>query len=832
MKPTRISVSGLGPHVETNIEFEGASQIALLAPYGTGKTSLLESLLICLYGRGAWYDGTPYDLMTQGGDGTAVVELEFEHEGRTYLATRSIKTTAKTKSQTATLILHNWGDREPVAGPNVREFEARIRSMLGDYDTFLATTFLSQNRRGDLCGQPGEEGLVARRRAVFNELLGASELDRIEALAAEAMRSAAARAEELDAQLAGEPDHAETAAQAEAEADALDMEIERRAMEELDARAAVETLSARKLAAEAGDGAALAAVERHEQAMEAERRASRRCDETAERAERLARVADLRPEAEARLAALDEARERRAELQQVHDAWVRWTAWDGERDRLAREMEAAAANLETLKALPGVDDETAAEAKLRNERYDELADASRQAGEAKAEAERIETERREAARRVDVAEASLRGLRLRLERRPETPGGEICAACPLAAEWASLPAEIAQAEATLAEAQARLAAIPAPPEIPDLTALRIALDRCEAAVKAVKADKARVAALAEAEDRVMDATAVWARHMDEPVPEVEDPRQQIRQVQEVIDGLASAPARMEHVVEAEAQLAEAREAERAAHAEWMAAAELAERLAPEADAARAALHDAEVARAGLLTELEAARRRQALATDARREAERRLATARERASNARARMAETEAKRQRAAETRARIEALRDVRMAFGPRGARQILIDAAAPELERIADDLFDRATGGRMRLRISTQRQMADGSLGEDFAIMVRDAAGERDATRYSGGQLQLIQIVFRLAVSLWLGHMRGHAPEFLVLDEAFDRLGADGTDDLLRVLDHLAGQIGRVVVVTHDPQIAERFPSHVRLARGARGVRVLTQEAAPCA
>jgi len=566
--------------------------------------------------------------------------------------------------------------------------------------------------------------------------------------------------------------------------------------------------------------------------MEAERRANRRCDETAERAERLARVAELRPEAEARVAALAEARERRAVLQQVHDAWVRMTAWAGERDRLTREVDAATAHLDTFMALPGVDDDTAAEAERRNERYDELCSAIVVADGAKAEAERIDGERRVCQWRVDTAEEAVRALRQRLERRPETPGGDICAACPLAAEWASLPDEIAQAETSLADAQARLADVPAPPEIPDLSALRIALDRAEAAVKAVKADKARVAALAEAEGRVMDASAAWARHWDEPVPEVEDPRQQIRQVQEVIDGLASAPARMEHVVDAEAQLAEARVAERAAHAEWKAAAEMVERLAPEADAARAALHDAEVARVGLLAELEAARRRQALATDARREAERRLATARERAANARARMAETESKRARAAETRARIEALRDVRMAFGPRGARQILIDAAAPELERIADDLFDRATGGRMRLRISTQRQMADGSLGEDFAIMVRDQAGERDATRYSGGQLQLIQIVFRLAVSLWLGHLRGHAPEFLVLDEAFDRLGADGTDDLLRVLDHLSGQIGLVVVVTHDPQIAERFPSHVRLARGARGVRVLTQEAAPCA
>ena len=178
----------------------------------------------------------------------------------------------------------------------------------------------------------------------------------------------------------------------------------------------------------------------------------------------------------------------------------------------------------------------------------------------------------------------------------------------------------------------------------------------------------------------------------------------------------------------------------------------------------------------------------------------------------------------------ARRDALNDVRACFGPRGVRQILIDQAAPELEAIADDLFERATGGRMRLRIATQTTLADGvSTAEDFAIMIRDARGERDVLDFSGGERQIVQMIFRLAVASWVARMNGTSIDCLILDEPFTAMGetSEVLDDFLNILDTLARDIRLVILVTHIRALSDRMRGSIRLTKGLMGVRVETSE-----
>ena len=104
-----------------------------------------------------------------------------------------------------------------------------------------------------------------------------------------------------------------------------------------------------------------------------------------------------------------------------------------------------------------------------------------------------------------------------------------------------------------------------------------------------------------------------------------------------------------------------------------------------------------------------------------------------------------------------------------------------------------------------------------------MVQDQRGERDVLRYSGGELKLILILFRIAVAIWSGEIHNSTFYMLAMDETFDSLGAEGAEDLLRVLDYLSDRISFLIVVTHDPALADLFRSQIRMKQTPGGIEI---------
>ena len=115
MIPISLTLEGIGPYADkiTLNYCDLQSPAALVASYGTGKTWLMEGLLLALYGSAAWYQGSIYDCLTQGGDGEGRIELRFSHSAHEYRAVRELRDTGKTKSQKSMLMC----DGNLVAGP-------------------------------------------------------------------------------------------------------------------------------------------------------------------------------------------------------------------------------------------------------------------------------------------------------------------------------------------------------------------------------------------------------------------------------------------------------------------------------------------------------------------------------------------------------------------------------------------------------------------------------------------------------------------------------------------------------------------------------------------
>ena len=892
MKPIKTIIRGIGPHADTEINWNKLqSPIAIVAPYGRGKTFCIEGVLAALYGRFAWYPGSLYDAMTQGGGGEAEISLEFEHGNTRYLATRTLHATGKTKKQTAILSVddlnsirltpgqiipfmrkdgkvskggspHLSGESwYEIAGPKVGDFDRAIEAMLGDADTALATWFLSQNRYGDLCGQPGEPDLTARRRGVLNNLIGASHLDAETERIAEVMRANKAERDVLQHQLQASfdedtalrrieeakrnpcgiellkaqeaywhqkehgRDFAGSITQAETQIENLRGDLDRSRVnaqkyqtqldnmqKEIAKMDGVAAAVERLVQDEARAAEASADTERHVQALQTEiQRLESRAEKVNYNAERVS--------------TLEGYQTQRADLQEQQAVFEAWRGWKAKRDKAADRMSASRRLVQELEAVPGVDAETIALA----EQVDDLRVQYANALEANKRITELNSQRNGMRSQLTMnmrsAEDSADQARARMAQKPETPGGEICNFCPLLKEYNSLPAVIRLYDLEVERYKTKLDAIPTTEPVAYLTEL---IQRGQRARDAVE----QLRSFAQTRKRITEATAELSLceialetiEAEEP-PTAEDCSADLTRLQTAIDLLADAPVALaaaqeaKHDLEAKGvELHESNTRFDQAYSEW-------EQCHAKAKQATADLTALEEHRTRIKEcQAETVRARTQSQSNAEHTSAQ-IARVEEQVAAWKREAAAQQEKSDRIAVLTADLETLEQLRVCFGPKGVRQILIDNAAPELEAIADDLFERATAGRQRLRIATQRVLVDGSVAEAFDILIRDARGERDALRYSGGQLQLILILFRLAVALWVGKLHGVQPDCLFLDEAFDRLGAEGTEDLLRVLDYLGERIGMIVVVTHDPQIAARLRSQVRLTSGVGGVRVET-------
>lgn len=828
MIPIQLVIKGIGPHSHTILNFsELKSPVGMVAPKGTGKTTLLECLLAALYGDYAWYGSNIYGLLTQGGSGKAEIQLTFDEGGEVYTVTRTLRATAATKSHVATLV---DAEGKTIAGPKVADCNRAIENIVGSKENALATWFCAQNRRMDLCGSPGEPDLRSRRRRIFGHFVNVDKLDVPLKIATEEAKHVNGRIAELTAQLADQDDPTD-------EIESLEQSIETdNAMRENDRenlqheQTQLEEARTALRDAQAGDAQLQAKIDSFDAAARVLSAAEHERDGIPDRIEKHEAIAEGYDQAKTQAQEFEEKAVERTRLKTEQAHFVNRQNWERVESRLSTRVKMEEDAIATLEAVPGVDAATVALAgtleKITSEGILAKATNEDRVLWNKERDEQLQKIGKQAA----AMESRIKDIGERLDKKPETLFGEKCADCPFLAEYKDLPDELAARKKALVQLCDQGLAIDPPEELIDLAELRAKYEQALNATKAVEGARETTEKLAR---RRSDLAAIKQEHKDHmglthhAVGEVADRSDAIEKVQTCMDALAGADERLALCGASRVQVAGLREDLRLAQAiADEAKANYAAKL-PASESAKKALADLEGQRDGIKAAgriaLEASLNTQASID----ELTQKIADKNARINSLNDQLAATQAKRDRLNEQGDYAEGLRDLRTVFGPAGVRQIIVDSKAKELEDIANDLFVKATDGAMHLRIATQTALADGSLAEDFAIMVRDARGERDVTEHSGGELQLCQILFRIAVAVWLGRQLDRPPETLILDEAFDRLGSDGVEELMGVIEWLNDQINVMVLVTHDPNIADRLASKVTLAKHISGVEVIEND-----
>ena len=232
----------------------------------------------------------------------------------------------------------------------------------------------------------------------------------------------------------------------------------------------------------------------------------------------------------------------------------------------------------------------------------------------------------------------------------------------------------------------------------------------------------------------------------------------------------------------------------------------------------------------VLTEIEPLRARTPVLTQQLTAARRRATAARQNVGAAKQNLAALltlERRREGVREQRASmakgVAILTELRDAFGVNGIPAMIIEHALPDLERDANRILQRLTGGRMHVRLETQRETKSGNLRETLDIIISDEKGTRPYEGFSGGEKFRINFAIRVALSRMLARRAGVGLRSLFVDEGFGSLDADGRQRLVEAVKAIQSDFDMILVITHIPELCEAFPTQIQVSKSDSGSQV---------
>lgn len=157
----------------------------------------------------------------------------------------------------------------------------------------------------------------------------------------------------------------------------------------------------------------------------------------------------------------------------------------------------------------------------------------------------------------------------------------------------------------------------------------------------------------------------------------------------------------------------------------------------------------------------------------------------------------------------------------LGRRGLQMAIVRRVEVGVVHEANVILDRLSGGRMRLELRHEGGQTDSALD----LLYHD---DETATRpmaiglASGSQRFRIAVSLSLAIGRYLGN-ESQRVQSVIIDEGFGSLDKSGRGDMIEVLGELQSELRRIILVSHQEEIADAFPHCYRtqLVNGAATV-----------
>jgi DNA repair exonuclease SbcCD ATPase subunit len=157
----------------------------------------------------------------------------------------------------------------------------------------------------------------------------------------------------------------------------------------------------------------------------------------------------------------------------------------------------------------------------------------------------------------------------------------------------------------------------------------------------------------------------------------------------------------------------------------------------------------------------------------------------------------------------------------FGPGGLPSYLLDSVVPVVAERANRYLEILSDGDLRIQLDTLTTLKGGAVRDKLSVIPTIEGQEGVAP--SGGQLKKMTLACDLALMDLLASREGAAVDLLLLDEVLDGLDAAGRARVMDLLEVLRAQRSTIIVISHDPEIVEKFGKAVTVVKSGGAATV---------
>lgn len=163
-----------------------------------------------------------------------------------------------------------------------------------------------------------------------------------------------------------------------------------------------------------------------------------------------------------------------------------------------------------------------------------------------------------------------------------------------------------------------------------------------------------------------------------------------------------------------------------------------------------------------------------------------------------------------------RTDLLKLAERAYGRDGIPALILESSAIPTIEVETNRILAELGTQFHLELRTQKALKTSEvLRETLDVIVYDGNDARPYETFSGGEKTRIGLALRLALAGLLAHRRGAQSSVLCIDE-LDGLDSAGMDALVGVLNGLSETFERILIVSHQAQLATSFDQVIEVEK----------------